>query len=151
MAQSLNEQIVEFVEETVMAMGLSLKGQLEETPTGPRIDLEGEDGNVLLRRKGEALQALQHIVSTVFRHDLPEDQRLVVDCLGFRKEKELELKQMAKFLAERARLTGSDQELGPLNPYDRRIVHLTIADDPTVDSHSVGDAFMKTVIIATRR
>lgn len=151
MAHSLNQQIVRFVEDATAAMGLPLKGQLEETPQGPRVDLEGEEGNVLLRRKGEALQALQHIVSTVYRHDLPEDQRLVIDCLGFRREKETELKQMAKYLAERARSTGQDQELGPLNPYDRRIVHLTIAEDSTVDSHSVGDAFMKTVIIAARR
>jgi predicted RNA-binding protein Jag len=40
------------------------------------------------------------------------------------------------------------QELGPLNPYDRRIVHLAIAEDPKVSSESIGDAFMKTVIIS---
>jgi spoIIIJ-associated protein len=58
---------------------------------------------------------------------------------------------MARFLAERARQSGLDQELGPLNPYERRIVHLTIAEDPTVSSHSVGDAFVKSVIISARK
>jgi spoIIIJ-associated protein len=75
----------------------------------------------------------------------------VIDCLGFRREKESELRQMARFLAERAKATGFEQELGPLNPYERRIVHMTVAEDPTVASHSVGDAFMKTVIIAARK
>ena len=42
------------------------------------------------------------------------------------------------------------QEMGPLNPYERRIVHLAIAEDPTVDSESIGDAFMKTVIISSK-
>ena len=43
------------------------------------------------------------------------------------------------------------QEMGPLNPYERRIVHLAIAEDPTATSESIGDAFMKTVIISTRK
>jgi len=41
--------------------------------------------------------------------------------------------------------------MGPLNPYERRIVHLTIAEDPNVSSESIGDAFMKTVIISVRQ
>jgi predicted RNA-binding protein Jag len=40
--------------------------------------------------------------------------------------------------------------MGPLNPYERRIVHLAIAEDPSVSSESIGDAFMKTVIISAR-
>jgi predicted RNA-binding protein Jag len=48
---------------------------------------------------------------------------------------------------ERARETGEPQEIGPLNPYARRIVHLAIADDPTASSESIGDAFLKTVVI----
>jgi spoIIIJ-associated protein len=43
------------------------------------------------------------------------------------------------------------QEMGPLNPYERRIVHLAIAEDPGVTSESIGDAFMKTVIISTQK
>jgi spoIIIJ-associated protein len=43
------------------------------------------------------------------------------------------------------------QEMGPLNPYERRIVHLAIAEDPGVSSESIGDAFMKTVIISARQ
>jgi spoIIIJ-associated protein len=54
------------------------------------------------------------------------------------------------FVAEKARMTGAPQELGPLNPYERRIVHMAIAEDPTVSSESIGDAFMKTVIVARK-
>jgi spoIIIJ-associated protein len=57
---------------------------------------------------------------------------------------------MALHLAEKARSTGVSQEMGPLNPYERRIVHLAIADDPTATSESIGDAFMKTVIISVK-
>ena len=148
---SLTNDIIDFVRKIVSAMGLSLTPSIEETPDGTRINLQGEDGGVLVRRGGEGLQALQHIVATTFRRQLGDDNRIVIDCNGFRKDKDLELRQMARFIADKARSTGVPQEMGPLNPYERRIVHLAIAEDPAVTSESIGDAFMKTVIISTRK
>lgn len=148
---SLTTEITEFLQKVVTAMGVTLTPTIEETADGTRINLEGEDGGVLVRRGGEGLQALQHLVATAFRRQLGEDNRVVIDCNGFRKDKDLELKQMARFMAEKARSSGVPQEMGPLNPYERRIVHLAIAEDPDASSESIGDAFMKTVIISTRR
>ena len=148
---SLTTEITEFVQTVVTAMGMTLTTTIEETADGTRINLEGEDGGVLVRRNGEGLQALQHLVATAFRRQLGEDNRIVLDCNGFRKDKDAELKQMAHFNAGKAKSSGAPQEMGPLNPYERRIVHLAIAEDPTVTSESIGDAFMKTVIISTRK
>jgi spoIIIJ-associated protein len=148
---SLTTDITGFLQNVVAAMGMTLTTSVEETPEGTRINLEGEDGGVLVRRGGEGLQALQHLVATAFRRQLGDDNRVVVDCNGFRKEKDLELKQMARYMADKARSSGIPQEMGPLNPYERRIVHLAIAEDPGVTSESIGDAFMKTVIISTQK
>lgn len=148
---SLTTQIAGFVQDVVNAMGITMSLNVEETPEGTRINLEGEDGGVLVRRGGEGLQALQHIVATTFRKQLGDDNRIVIDCNGYRKEKDAELRQMAKFVAEKARSSGVPQEMGPLNPYERRIVHLAIAEDPGVTSESIGDAFMKTVIISSKK
>jgi spoIIIJ-associated protein len=150
MTNTLSTQIAEFVQSVVNAMGVTLTAQIEETPEATRINLAGEDGGVLVRRGGEGLHALQHIVATTFRKQLGEDNRIVIDCNGFRRDKDAELKTMARFLADKARLSGMPQEMGPLNPYERRIVHLAIADDPRASSESIGDAFMKTVIISSK-
>jgi spoIIIJ-associated protein len=147
---ALTQQITGFLQNVVDAMGLSLTPRVEETPEGTHINLEGEDGGVLVRRGGEGLQALQHLVATAFRKQLGEDNRIVVDCNGFRRDKDAELKQMALFIAGKVRSSGASQEMGPLNPYERRIVHMAIAEDPAVTSESIGDAFMKTVIISTK-
>jgi spoIIIJ-associated protein len=143
-------EITEFLQNVVGAMGLALTPTVEDTPDGTRINLEGEDGGVLVRRDGEGLQALQHLAATAFRRQLGENGRIVIDCNGFRKDKDAELRQMALHLAGKARSTGVSQEMGPLNPYERRIVHLAIAEDLTATSESIGDAFMKTVIISTK-
>ena len=149
MNETLTTQITAFVQSVVDAMGVSLTARIEQTAEATCINLEGEDGGVLVRRGGEGLQALQHVVATTFRRQLGDDNRIVIDCNGFRRDKDAELRQMAKFMAEKACGVGP-QEMGPLNPYERRIVHMVIAEDPTVSSESIGDAFLKTVIISAK-
>lgn len=144
------QEITSFVQSIVDSMGLDLEASAEEMPDGVRINLDGEDGGVLIRRQGEALAALQHIVSAIYRHEATEGRRLVVDCMGYRKGKDAELRQMAIFLGEKAKSTGLAQEIGPLNPYERRIVHLAVAELESVTSESIGDAFEKTVIISIK-
>ena len=151
MNESLTTEITTFVQNVVNAMGASVTARAENTPDGTLINLEGEDGGVLVRRGGEGLQALQHLVATAFRRQLGDEHRVLIDCNGFRRDKDAELKQMARFMADKAKRDGIPQEMGPLNPYDRRIVHMAIAEDPAVTSESIGDAFMKTVIISSRR
>lgn len=147
----LNEQVREFTRRTLAAMGLELEVVMNDTPDGIRVEISGEGGEELLRRKAEALDALQVIVNTAFRRQLRDDRSFVVDCMDYRKGKDAELRQMTRFIVEKAKSSGQAQEMGPLNPYARRIVHLTVADDPTMTSESIGDAFLKTVIISARR
>ncbi len=147
----LQERVRQFVQQTLEAMGLPLEISVEDTPDSVRINLSGDGGEQLLRRRAEALDALQHVVNTAFRRELKDDRSFVVDCLDYRKGKDAETRQMARFMMERAKATGTPQEMGPLNPYARRLVHLTVAEDPTMSSESIGDAFLKTVIISVRR
>ena len=131
-------------------MGLELDVAVEPMPDGLRVNLSGADGEPLLRRKGEGLDALQHVVNAVFRDALPEHHRLVVDCEGFRKAKDRELQQMARFLMDKVRSTGVPQEIGPLNSYARRLVHLEVASDPDLATESQGDGATKMVVISRK-
>jgi spoIIIJ-associated protein len=146
----LDAKVIDFIRQITGAMGLELEVAIEETPDNIRLNLNGEGADALLRRKGETLDALQVIVNTAFRRDARGDRHYVVDALGFRKSKDAELRQMAIFLMEKVRTTGRLQEIGPLNPYARRIVHLTVAEDETLTSESVGDAFLKSVVISRK-
>lgn len=144
------ERAAELVKNVLRAMGLtSLDVQVVDGADAIRIEIAGEGGEVLLKRKGEALDALQQIVNTGFRRDLDDDRSFVVDCMNYRKGKDEELRQMARFIMEKAKTSGP-QEMGPLNPYARRIVHLAVAEDPDMTSESIGDAFLKTVIISRK-
>ena len=146
---SVQDKAASLVKNVVTAMGLNLEVEVTDTPEAIRIDIAGEGGETLLKRKGEILDALQQIVNTGFRRELDDDRSFVVDCLGYRRGKDEELRQMARFTMEKAKVSGP-QEMGPLNPYSRRVVHLTVAEDPSMSSESIGDAFLKTVIISKK-
>jgi spoIIIJ-associated protein len=150
MSSDLDNQVTAFLEDVMSAMGLELEVALEETPDNVRVNLSGDGAEVLLHRKGEGLDALQVIVNTVFRREARGDRHYVVDALGFRRSKDEELRQMALFLMDKAKSTGQPQEIGPLNPYARRIVHLMVAEDDALSSESVGDAFLKSVVISQK-
>lgn len=150
MATDLDEQVSDFILRVTDAMGLTLASSIDEFPDHVRVNLSGDDADVLVRRKGEALDALQVIVNTAFGRDARGDRHYVVDALGFRKGKDAELQQMAKMLMDKVKTTGAPQEVGPLNPYARRLVHLAVAEDATLSSASIGESFLKTVVISKK-
>jgi spoIIIJ-associated protein len=127
MSTDIGESLATFLQELTAAMGVPLTAVVTESGGVYRIDLQGEGGELLLSQRGEPLKAVQHIVSTAFRRQLGEEGRVLVDCQHFRRDKDNELQQMARFLASKALRTGAPQEIGPLNAYERRIVHLAVA------------------------
>jgi spoIIIJ-associated protein len=145
-SDALDTRMGEFVRNLGRALGMTLDVEIERIEDGTRVRLAGDGSELFLQRKAAGLDALQHVVNAAFRREHAAGH-IVVDCLDYRKGKDGELRESARILAERARDTGEGQEIGPLNPYARRIVHLAVADIPGVSSESMGDAFMKTVLI----
>ena len=106
-------------------MGLNLDVVINDTPDGIRVEISGEGGETLLRRRAEALDALQVIVNTAFRRELNDDRSFTVDCLDYRKGKDEELRQMTRFTMERVKTNrhaagnGSAQSVhAPHRPHD---------------------------------
>ncbi len=151
MANDITQPVVDFLGHVTGALGLKTTIGVEQTPDGPRLNMTGEDAEILARHRGEPLKALQHVVDMAFGRQLADDKRVFVDALEYRKGKDIELRHMAKLLAEKAQQTGLDQQLGPLNPYERRIVHMAVAEIPGATTESIGDAFSKTVLISARK
>ncbi len=147
----LLDRVREFTHQTVAAMGIPAEVTIVDTADSVRVEISGDGSEALLRKRAEALDALQQIVNTAFRRELKDDRSFVVDCMDYRKGKDAELRQIARIMMEKAKTSGAPQEMGPLNPYARRLVHLTVAEDPLMSSESIGDALLKTVIISLRR
>ena len=146
-----DDKVINFLQDVTGAMGLTLDVATEETPDHVRLNLTGEGVDVFLRRKGEPLDALQVIVNTAFRREDRGERHYVVDVQGFRKDQDEELRKEARALAEKVQSSGQDEEMGPLNPYARRIVHLAVAENPAVTTESFGEDLLKTVVISVKK
>src|SRR5580765_6092683 len=94
--------IVEFLKQFVAALGINATIEVEETPDGPRLNIAGDEAELLVRHRGEPLKALQVVVDMAYGRTLGDQRRVFVDALGYRKGKDVELRQMAKLLAEKA-------------------------------------------------
>jgi spoIIIJ-associated protein len=143
--------IVDFLNRVIAAFGIEATVAVDETADGPRFNITGEEAELLVRHRGEPLKALQHVVDSSYGRGSEGEKRVFIDALEYRKGKDIELRNMAKFLAQKAKDSGLDQQLGPLNPYERRIVHMAVAEVPGVTTESIGDAFSKTVLISLRK
>ena len=88
--------IVEFLNRFNEALGITSAIDVEQTTDGPRLNMTGEEAELLARHRGEPIKALQHVVDMAFGRELPDDKRVFIDALGYRKGKDLELRQMAK-------------------------------------------------------
>jgi len=148
MHTELDAKVIAFVKQVCGAMGLALEVTVKETPDNLRLDLSGPGAELLLDEDGEALDALQVILNMAFGRDARGDRHYLVDAMGFRGKKDDELRETAKAIMVKAKATGVPQEIGPLNPYARRIVHLTVAEDPSLSSDSIGDSFLKSIVIS---
>src|ERR1043165_1238786 len=105
MTQDATRPIVAFLDKFIAALGITATVEVEETSDGPRLNLTGEEAELLVRHRGEPLKALQHVVDNAFARALPDEQRVFVDALEYRKGKDVELRKMAVFLAEKAKQT----------------------------------------------
>ena len=102
------QQAGEFLESVFNSTGLGLGVTVRAGLTGPVLDIDGEDAELLQAQTGELLEALQHLVNQIFGRGLEGGERLVCDVRGFRATREAELKAMANLAASRVRQTGCE-------------------------------------------
>src|SRR5881628_1849040 len=95
--------ILDFLNRFIAALGITAAVSVEEGADGPRLNLTGDEAELLVRHRGEPLKALQHVVDMAYGRSLPDETRIFIDALEYRKGKDLELRQMAKLLAEKVR------------------------------------------------
>jgi spoIIIJ-associated protein len=115
------------------------------------LSIEGDQSGILIGRKGRTLDALQFIVSKIVNKSLDQKVRVVIDSENYRERRKESLVEMALKIGEKAKRIRKPITTGPLNPHDRRIIHLALKDDEELDTKSRGDGVLKKVLIIPRK
>lgn len=111
------------------------------------IEIEGVDEELLVEDEGQVLLALQHLLPRVMYGQVGRIIPCRLDSRGYQDKKEARLRGLARRVAEEVVDRGGTRTLRPMNPADRRIVHLALADDPDVETESQGNGYFKRVSI----
>ncbi|MEE4352904.1 MAG: RNA-binding cell elongation regulator Jag/EloR [Desulfatiglans sp.] len=115
------------------------------------LNIEGDKSGLLIGRKGRTLDALQYIVNKIVNKALEKRTQVVVDSENYRLRRHDALTEMAFNMGDKAKKTNKPVSTNPLNPHDRRIVHLALRDDDELDTKSRGDGLMKKVLIVPKK
>lgn len=127
--------------------GLSLTPRILQGDERLEVDLSGDDVDWCFADDGEFVVSVEHLLPRVIRSLSGEAPLVRVDCDNFQEIREERLRSLAQRVAEEVRRKARPRTLEPMNPADRRIIHLTLADDPGVVSESSGDGYFKRVTI----
>ena len=138
--------VVRLAERILHGLGLDIKATVRDGAEAIQLDLAGPDGEHLLSRKGEGLGALQYLLNRIIYRGR-KGRKIQVDCGGFRKLREDEVVEIAVRSAEKVKAGGQECVLSPLNPYERRLVHIALAEMGGVETRSIGDGFLKQIAI----
>jgi len=111
------------------------------------LDISGDDLGILIGRRGETLSSLQYVVNLIAGRRLKTRMSFGVDVAGYRRRREESLKNLALHMADRVRSTRQIMTLEPMPPNERRIVHLALAQDPSVLTESIGEGENRKVVI----
>ena len=114
---------------------------------GPLFDIEGEDSGLLIGRRGETLGALQLLVRILVGRKLGTNVNLTVDVEGYDERRRQSLSNLANRVASRVIKTGRSIELEPMSAKERRIVHLSLANQEGIHTESSGDGKDRRVVI----
>ncbi len=139
-------EVEQLADRILGGLGLDIKTSARDAGEAIEADLDGPDRDYLLERKGEALNALQYLLNRIIYRGR-RGRKIHIDCGGYRRVREDEIVQIAHRTAETVLAQGEESMLSPLNPYERRLVHLALKDVEGVETRSVGDGFMKRVAI----
>ncbi len=110
-------------------------------------DFDGKDKDLLLERGAEVLKALEHLALRALRLDSAFQERIHLDCEGYRALRMEELRMTARVAAERVLATKQPFRLNPMSPRERRIVHLALKDMPGIRTESAGMGDERQVVI----
>jgi spoIIIJ-associated protein len=134
-----------FMHQLLEAMKLELSFTLENNPDFLRVNFTGSDYKLMLFQNANLLNAMQYLLNRLYSDGI--GKKIYCECENYRKRKEVELSAMAHRYAKQVRRNGRSVKLPEMNPFERRIIHMTVNKYNDLESKSDGEDFLKIITI----
>jgi spoIIIJ-associated protein len=149
-ADNAAQKAREVLENILERFGAETSVLTEEDSESITLNIKGDGSGILIGRKGQTLDAFQYVVNKIV-HRMPDvTKQVIVDTEGYRQRRKETLIDLANRLSEQAKTKGRPVSTSPLNPFERRIIHLAIQDDADLTTQSKGDGIYRSVVISLK-
>jgi len=146
------ERAMEFLRKLLAHMNVEADLELEKREDDLiYIQIKGQKVGVVIGRRGQTLDAIQYLTNLVANREEGPRARIVLDAEGYRDKRAQTLHELAHRVAEKAKSQRRKASLEPMNALERRIVHMALADDDEVETHSEGQEPYRRVVIVPKR
>jgi len=149
--ERLANRVKEFIIELFKKIDVNVEVDVIEEVGRIYVEISSDNAGLIIGKRGKTLEALQLLVNVIVNKDRKEWKKVVLDIAKYRDKRENTLRELALKIAEKVKKTGKSQLLEPMNPFERRIIHITLQNDPLVDTRSEGVGVLKKVRIYPKK
>lgn len=143
-----SEKIKGIIEEFINKMTFSVEvemGQPQEDKIP--VNLRLEEPSVLIGDRGQTLADIQHLLKMIIRKKIENSIYIDLDIQDYKKKKEEYLREMAKLIADEVALNKKEKTLDPMTAYERRIIHMTLAEREGISTESIGEGENRRIVV----
>lgn len=141
---------VPFLKDVTEKMGITLEFTPYKANGYIFIDISGKDTGTIIGKRGQTLDSIQYLTNLVINKQDGEYQRVILDAENYRSKREKTLEQLAQRLARKVVKTRRSQKLEPMNPYERKVIHTALQNNPRVKTRSEGKDPYRRVIVESK-
>lgn len=142
---------LDFLKDITGKMGLSLNLKAKVGENVVYVEMDGKDSGTVIGKRGQTLDAIQYLTSLVINKDSEKYVKVVVDAENYRAKRQKTLEQLANRLAAKVIKTKKYVRLEPMNPYERKVIHATLQQNPNITTRSEGEEPYRRVIIELKK
>lgn len=144
-------EALDFLKEITDKMGLSLNMKAKVGDDVVYVEMDGKDSGTIIGKRGQTLDAIQYLTSLVINKSSEKYVKVVIDAENYRAKRQKTLEQLANRLATKVIKTKKYVRLEPMNPYERKVIHATLQQNPNITTRSEGEEPYRRVIIELKK
>jgi spoIIIJ-associated protein len=155
-SENVAREILEFLLERLDIEGsvtVCTEDDISDEPGEPipiGLEIKGEDLGILIGRRGQTLASLQYIVRLMTTHQTGSYTPIVIDVEGYRKRRDASLRALALRIADQVKSRRVPFKMEPMPAYERRVIHLALAQHPDIVTSSTGEGELRRVVISQK-
>ena len=148
---TVSNKVEKFLQGMFQTIGVDISIQTIEETEKLYVEIISDSAGIIIGKRGKTLEALQLITNIIVNKDKDKWIKVILDIENYRDKRENTLTDLAVKVAGKVKKTGKFQILEPMNPFERRIIHMALQNDPRIITKSEGAGNLKKVKIYLRR